>query len=184
MSESAAREHEDANDLFLADYDDEDTQANKYLTFKIQKESYGIKIGDVIEIVELQTIIEVPDTPDFIKGVINLRGKIIPVMDIRVRFNINEREYDDRTCIVVVDVKGTTLGLIVDTVEEVVEIFQDNIEPPPRFKKSNESHRNYISGLGKAEDEVKILLDVEKILFNEELEMIGKLEKVENMKVK
>ena len=163
------------SDLFLADYDDEDTQADKYLTFLTGKESYGISIQDIIEIIELQRIIDVPDTPDFIKGVINLRGKIIPVMDVRLRFHIDARDYDDRTCIVVVNVRGTTLGFIVDTVEEVVEITQNNIEPPPRFRKKDGQINNYIRGMGKADDQVKILLDVEKILFEEELEQIGNL---------
>lgn len=164
------------NNLIFADYDDEDAQANKFLTFKISDESYGIRIGDVIEIIELQRIINVPDTPGFIKGVINLRGKIIPVMDLRLRFNLLERDYDDRTCIVVVKIKETILGFIVDTVEEVVVISQNNIEPPPKFKQAGKISGNYISGMGKTGEQVKILLDVRKILFEEELEKIGNIE--------
>ena len=113
--------------------EDEDTQANKYLSFKIGKEAYGIGIKFITEIIELQKIIEIPDVPNYVKGVINLRGKVIPVIDLRLRFNMEERVYDDRTCIVVVDINKTAVGIIVDTVEEVLEIAEKNIEPPPKF---------------------------------------------------
>jgi purine-binding chemotaxis protein CheW len=173
MADVLTKERDDEH--LMLDDEEEDTQANKYLTFRTEKESYGISIGDVIEIIELQRIIDVPDTPDFVKGVINLRGRIIPVMDVRLRFHLAERKYDDRTCIVVVNVKGTTLGFIVDTVEEVVEIVQDNIEPAPRFKNNQGVNNEYISGMGKVQDQVKILLDVEKILFDDEIKEIERI---------
>ncbi|MCG8569435.1 MAG: chemotaxis protein CheW [Spirochaetes bacterium] len=175
MSLATLNQKNDLDDLFMVDDEEEDTQANKYLTFKTGKESYGIGIGDVIEIIELQKIIEVPDTPDYVKGVINLRGRIIPVMDVRLRFHLKERDYDDRTCIVVVNVKSNTIGFIVDTVEEVVEILQENIAPPPKFKNYGNLRNDYIQGIGKSEDQVKILLDVERIMFEEELEKLGKM---------
>lgn len=149
-----------------ADDDNEDTQANKYLFFKIGKESYGIGIRHIIEIIELQRISEVPDMPQYVKGVINLRGKVIPVIDLRLRFDLEERDYDDRTCIVVTEIDRVLIGFIVDTVEEVIEIPENQVEPPPKFRSAKGGER-YIEGLGKVGDSVKILLDVEKVLRDE-----------------
>ncbi|GAB1483913.1 chemotaxis protein CheW [Treponema sp.] len=156
----------------MLDDDDEDTQANKYLFFRIDIESYGIGIRHVIEIVELQRISAVPDMPAYVKGVINLRGKVIPVVDLRLRFGMHAREYDDRTCIVVSEVDDITLGFIVDTVEEVLEIPESQVEPAPRFKSVTGQER-YIAGMGKVNEEVKILLDVEKLFKDEEVRSLG-----------
>jgi purine-binding chemotaxis protein CheW len=152
----------------MLDDEDEDTQANKYLFFKIDVESYGIGIRHIIEIVELQRISAVPDMPAYVKGVINLRGKVIPVVDLRLRFGMAERPYDDRTCIVVSEIEGVTLGFIVDTVEEVLEIPENQVEPAPRFKTVSGQDR-YIAGMGKVGEQVKILLDVEKLVKDEEV---------------
>ncbi len=141
---------------------EEDTQKDRFLSFRISKEDYGIEIKYVTEIIVMQKITEVPNTLPFIKGVINLRGKVIPVMDIRERFNLDLREYDDRTCVVVVDVSDTAVGLIVDTVNEVIDIPDDKIDPPPSTYSGIQS--SYISGMGKVGKKVKILLDVESIL--------------------
>jgi purine-binding chemotaxis protein CheW len=165
MSEETRRSFED--DAMLVDDDDEDTQAHKYLFSRIGKESYGIGIKHVIEIIELQNISEVPDMPNYVKGVINLRGKVIPIVDLRLRFDMSERAYDDRTCIVVTEIAGSLIGLVVDTVEEVMEIPEDKIEPPPHFKSVAAKDR-YISGMGKVGDSVKIIIDVEKILHEED----------------
>ncbi|OHD18387.1 MAG: chemotaxis protein CheW [Spirochaetes bacterium GWD1_27_9] len=162
------------DDLFLASDDDEDTQSNKFLSFKIGDESYGIEIKSIIEIVEVQRIIEVPDMPVYIKGVVNLRGKVIPVMDLRLRFNMQERKYDDRTCIIIVNVNNTAVGLIVDNVDEVLEIPENSIEPPPNFKTRSGSNK-FINGLGKISEEVKILLDVQKILYDEDFQKISNI---------
>jgi len=153
--------------------DNEDTQKDKYLTFHLAGEDYGIEIRYVIEIIGIQKITDVPDMPAFIRGVINLRGKVIPVMDIRARFNLPDREYDDRTCIVVVNVDGTEVGLVVDEVSEVADIPEANVEPPPKTGKTGGSR--YIQGMGKINKDVKILLDVHKLLFSEEMmEIIAK----------
>ena len=104
--------------------------------------------------------------PDFLKGVINLRGQVIPVIDVRRRFHMEERAYDDRTCVVVVKVRETNVGLIVDTVSEVREIAEDCVSAPPSIARGARSR--YIAGLGKVGAEVKILLDVDKLLFEEE----------------
>jgi len=147
--------------------ENEDTQKDKYLTFHLAGEDYGIEIRYVIEIIGIQKITDVPDMPAFIRGVINLRGKVIPVMDIRARFNLPDRDYDDRTCIVVVNVDGTEVGLVVDEVSEVADIPEANVEPPPKTGKAGGSR--YIQGMGKISNAVKILLDVRKLLFNEEM---------------
>jgi len=157
------------SDLYDDD-DDEDTQKDKYLTFTVGREEYGIEIRCVTEIIGIQKITDVPDMPAYIKGVINLRGKVIPVMDVRLRFRMPEREYDDRTCIVVVNVNGASVGLVVDTVREVADIPENQIELPPEVAEA--STQGYIKGLGKVGEEVKILLDVEKLLRKEDVEAL------------
>jgi purine-binding chemotaxis protein CheW len=104
----------------------------------------------------------------YVKGVINLRGKVIPVVDLRLRFGMEERPYDDRTCIVVSEIDGVSLGFIVDTVEEVLEIPENQVEPAPRFKTVSGQER-YIAGMGKVGEHVKILLDVEKLVSDEDV---------------
>jgi len=153
------------------DEEDEDTQKDKFLTFKVGKEDYGLEICHVTEIIGIQKITEVPDMPDYVKGVINLRGKVIPIMDVRKRFKFEERDYDDRTCIVVVHINDTSLGLVVDTVKEVSDIPEKDIQPPPEIAEGNRQF--FIRGLGKVEEEVKILLDAEKLLTKSELPKAG-----------
>ncbi len=153
---------------------DEDTLKDRYLTFHLGKESYGIEIRHVTEIIVLQEITKVPDLPDFIIGVVNLRGNVISVMDMRMRFHLETREYDDRTCIVVVNVKDIAVGLLVDTVNEVLNIPEEQVDPPPKTHSGIKS--NYVMGMGKVEKQVKILLDIEKILQEEELEQIEKVQ--------
>jgi len=150
------------------DEDDEDTQKDKFLTFQVGNEEFGIKIRHVTEIIGLQKITDVPDMPDFIKGVINLRGKVIPVMDVRTRFKLKSREYDDRTCIVVVNINDKAIGLVVDRVSEVADIPESQIEPPVQIGSSMASC--YIQGMGKMGEDVKILLDVDKLLYEHELD--------------
>ena len=149
------------------DVDNEDSQRDKYLTFLVDSGEYGIAIRFVTEIIGLQKITEVPDLPAFIKGVINLRGKIIPVMDMRSRFGIAGDNYDDRTCIVVVEIGDKTIGMVVDRVSEVVDISPAQIEPPPR---SSSRSSRYIQGIGKIDDQIKILLEVACLLTEEEMD--------------
>jgi len=157
----------------LLEEDDENTQKDKYLTFAVGREDYGIEICHVTEIIGIQKITEVPDMPGYVKGVINLRGKVIPVMDVRLRFKMEQREYDDRTCIVVVDVDSAAIGLVVDTVKEVADIPSGQIELPPDVAERGTQH--YIKGLGKLGEQVKILLDVERLVKKEGLEAIPSL---------
>lgn len=146
--------------------DFEDTQKDKYLTFSIGEEIYGLEISYVLEIIGVQDITEVPRQLPFIKGVINLRGKIIPVMDIRLRFGKAAREYDDRTCVVVLELEEMTVGIIVDTVVEVLNILPEQISEPPSF---DERHgRSFINGIGKLGDDVKLLLNVRELIAHEQ----------------
>ena len=153
------------------DEDDEDTQKDRYFTFQVGKEEYGIDINCVVEVIGMQKITEVPDMPDFVKGVINLRGQVIPVTDVRLRFHMQPREYDDRTCIVVVNIKDTAIGLVVDLVSDVLKIPEDHVDPPPKV--TNKPGSRFIKGMGKVGDDVKILLNVHKLLYDDELEQIA-----------
>ncbi|MEY8881691.1 chemotaxis protein CheW [Donghicola sp. XS_ASV15] len=129
-----------------------------YLTFAVGEEDYGMSIGMVTEIVGMQRIMVVPDVPDYIKGVINLRGKVIPLMDVRLRFGMNERPYDDRTVVIVLEVNDAPMGLIVDRVREVIDIPDDNIDAASGFGSGD--GRSVVSGLGRVDERVVILLDV------------------------
>ncbi|GAE90681.1 chemotaxis protein CheW [Acetivibrio straminisolvens] len=141
----------------------EETQRDKYLTFLVEKEYYGIEIKYVTEIIGIQSVTEVPDLPEYIRGIINLRGKIIPVMDVRLRFGKEFREYDDRTCIIVIDAENILIGLIVDSVCEVMSIPNEEIVAPPDF---NQSENKFIKGIGKTGSEVKLILDCERLLMD------------------
>ena len=143
--------------------EEEDIQEDKYLTFFLNLEECGIEIRHVTEIIGIQNITEIPDMPLYIKGVINLRGKVIPVMDVRLRFGVEERPYDDRTCIIVINVDNQSVGLIVDRVSEVLDIPKEDIEPPPKVKGGESSL--FIQGMGKVREHVKILLSAQKLLF-------------------
>ncbi len=152
-------------DLLEEDYEeDEDTQEDKFLTFILSQEEYGIEIRHVTEIIGIQNITEVPDMPHYIKGVINLRGKVIPVMDVRLRFGLEERDYDDRTCIIVINIDEQSVGLIVDRVSEVLDIPKGEVEPPPKIKRGESSR--FIQGMGKVCNRVKILLNAHQLLFD------------------
>lgn len=152
--------------------EEEDTQKDKFLTFVIGSEVYGIEIKYVTEIIGIQPITEVPEMPDYIKGIINLRGKIIPVMDMRLRFKKSFKAYNDRTCIIVIDIQKISIGFIVDGVSEVLTILETEIVAPPDLGKGK---NKYVKGIGKANDEVKLLLDCNKLLNEEEIENLSEL---------
>lgn len=158
------REHQEINE----------DMANKYLTFFLASEVYGVEIAYVTEIIGIQKITSIPEMPDYIRGVINLRGKVIPVMDVRTRFKMDQREYDERTCIIVVDISGTTVGLVVDEVSEVSDIPMDQVEPPPMGRQGKGNA--FIKGMGKSGDSVKILLNVEALIREEDLEAVTEME--------
>ncbi len=150
--------------------ENESDLAGKYLTFSLANEDYGLEILKVREIIGVMDITPVPQTPDFVEGVINLRGKVIPVIDLRSKFELPRAEYNDQTCIIVVDA-GVLIGIIVDTVQEVFDIPAGRIEPPPRV--GGVVGTDFILGMGKVKDEVKILLDVDRVLNDAEFVLHG-----------
>lgn len=138
----------------------------KYLTFSLGTEEYGIVITKIREIIGIMEITAVPHTPAFIKGVINLRGRVIPIIELRMKFGMELKEYDDRTCIIVVDVPGPNgtvqVGMLVDSVSEVMNITSQDIEPPPDFGTATDASN--IIGMGKIKGKLKILLDVDQVI--------------------
>jgi purine-binding chemotaxis protein CheW len=153
------------------------SRANKYLTFQLGGESYGLEILKVQEIIGIMTVTRVPRTPGFMRGVINLRGKVIPVIDLRLKFSMASREDTDRTCIIVVrvvdDAREVTMGVIVDEVSEVQTIDESQIEPPPSFGTTMDTE--FILGMGKAGDKVVILLDVDRVLSGGEIARVSEV---------
>jgi len=149
-------------------------KTGKYLTFTLSDECYGIGILKVKEIIGMMPITSVPRTPEFVKGVINLRGKVIPVMDLRLKFSMGEIPYTDRTCIIVVEIDGDSgtvlIGIVVDAVSEVLNIGEEEIEDAPTFGTS--LNTDYILGMAKTDVGVKILLNIDKVLSVDELEVI------------
>ncbi len=146
-------------------------RAGKYLTFRLAEEDYGLEILKVREIIGMMDITPVPRTPEYVKGVINLRGKVIPVVGLRMKFGMEEKEYTEETCIIVVDVNGMEIGIVVDRVLEVLDINSGDIEDAPSFGANVDT--DYIMGIGKSEEKVTILLDISKVLSNEEIEGIS-----------
>jgi purine-binding chemotaxis protein CheW len=154
-------------------WEEEDTQKDKFLTFSLGNEYYGIEIKYVTEIVGMQPITEVPELPEYVRGIMNLRGKIIPVMDVRLRFKKPPKEYNDRTCIIVVDIRDISIGLIIDSVSEVLSIPESDIVPPPEVNKGFSNR--YIMGIGKVGNDVKLILDCDKLLNDEETNNLANL---------
>lgn len=152
-------------------------KGGKYLSFSLAEEEYGIGILKIKEIIGMMNITVIPQTPEFVKGVINLRGKVIPVIDLRIKFGMESIEYAERTCIIVVEIDSRTgtmpVGIVVDSVSEVLNVRSENIEPPPAFGASLDT--DYILGMAKMDSGVKILLDINRVLGADE---IAGLEKV------
>ncbi len=151
-------------------------KTGKYLTFSLNKEEYGIGILKVKEIIGMMPITTVPRTPEFVKGVINLRGKVIPVMDLRLKFSMEAIPYSERTCIIVVEIESqdstVLIGIVVDAVSEVMNIKEEEIEETPAF--GTRLNTDYILGMAKMEGRVKILLDIDKVLSSKEMEALKK----------
>ena len=150
----------------------QDTLKEKYVTFMSKNEYFGLKIEYVNEIIVLQEITAIPESEDYIKGLINLRGKIIPVIDVRLRFKQEPFEYNDRTCIIVINVQNTVVGLIVEKIAEVVEIPEENLLPSPSIGHNDKHKDRYVYAIGKVGDSVKLLLDPDKLLNDDELSMM------------
>ena len=135
------------------------------VSFHVGGEEFGLDILRVQEIIRIQQLTRVPNSPDFVDGVINLRGKVIPVIALRKRIGLEDRPHDKQTRIVVVEVNGTVLGFIVDSVSEVLRVPADTVEPPPRLGKIE---REYVSGVGKLDNRLLILLDVDRLMSDSE----------------
>jgi purine-binding chemotaxis protein CheW len=148
----------------------------KYLTFSMAGEEYGIGILKIKEIIGMMPITHVPQTPEFVKGVINLRGKVIPVIDLRLRFGMETIDYTERTCIIVVEIQGDAgtvqIGIVVDSVSEVLNIKGEDVEEAPTF--GTKLNTDYILGMAKMEGGVKILLDIDQVLSNDEVSLLEK----------
>ena len=148
----------------------------KYLTFSLAEEEYGIGILKIKEIIGMMPITLVPQTPEHVKGVINLRGKVIPVIDLRLRFGMESIEYDERTCIIVVEITGRAgtvqIGIVVDSVSEVLNIKGEDVEETPTFGTNLDT--DFIFGMAKMEGGVKILLDIDEVLSTEEIALLEK----------
>ena len=151
-------------------------KTGKYLTFFLEEEEYGIGILKVKEIIGMMAITSVPRTPEYVKGVINLRGKVIPVIDLRSKFDMKLINYTERTCIIVVEIDSESstvlIGIVVDAVSEVLNIKEEEIEETPTF--GTRLNTEYILGMAKMEGSVKILLNIDKILNSEEIETLEK----------
>ncbi len=151
--------------------------AGKYLTFLLGDEEYGIEILKAPEIIQMQKVTKVPKAPDFVRGVINLRGKVIPVVELRNKFGMEDQEDTDKTCIIVVRIESgsqvITMGIIIDEVKEVLDIASKEIEETPSFGASIEAE--FIMGIGKVGDSVKMLLDIGKVLSEGELSSLSKI---------
>ncbi len=138
-------------------------QGGGILTFYVEDQVYGIEILYVTDIIEIQPITFVPRIPSYIEGVINLRGKVIPVMNVRLRFGKEKIPYDERTCIIVIEHEDTSVGVIVDRVCEVMDVMPDQVTPPPDYKSVNSNR--FIKNIIKAGEDVKLLLDCQKLIF-------------------
>ena len=149
---------------------EDEIQKEQYMTFKCSDEIYGISIKYVNEIIGLSQITKVPETQDYLIGLINLRGKIIPVIDVRIRFGKEPLEYNDRTCVIVIDVKSTVIGLIVDAIDEVAAFAENEITPPPSVSDLAMQAKKYVFGIGRVNGEVKLLLDPDKLINDPEPE--------------
>jgi purine-binding chemotaxis protein CheW len=149
--------------------------AGKYLTFKLDVEEFGLEILKVQEIIKMMDITRVPRTPPFVRGVLNLRGKVIPVVDLRLKFDMESKAGTDKTCIIVVTVKrgdgSVVMGIIVDEVSEVLDVAGESIEPPPEFGSTVDT--SFILGMGKVGDRVVTLMDVDKVLSNQEIATVS-----------
>lgn len=169
-------------ELIMADMKDEeneDIRQGKYMTFQVGQEVFGIELRYVNEIIQMQPVTPIPEVEHYIKGLINLRGKIIPVIDVADRFGKEAFIYNDRTCVIVIEVKGIEVGLIIENIAEVVSIEGDDILPPPTVG-HGAMQEKFVHGIGKVGEAVKLLLDPEKLLSDDALDFLDKQEAEED----
>ncbi len=149
------------------------SKGGKFLTFFLSSEEYGIEILKVQEIIGVLAITPIPRTPAFIKGVINLRGRIIPIVDLRLKLSMEEAKHTEETCFIVVKAHGMHMGVVVDKVSEVLDIAAENVEEAPSM--GEDINTDYILGIGKAGDKVKLLLDIDKVLSEQDMKALTKV---------
>lgn len=152
---------EDLNNAILEDQE-EDTMRNKFLIFLLDNQEFAIAIKYVVDIINVQPVTRVPSCPDYVCGITNLRGKVIPIIDVRVRFGKEPCSYTDRTCIIVVEIGDVSVGMIIDSVSEVLTLEDEDISPPPAFSQTVDA--KFIEGIGKKDDGVKLILDCKAVL--------------------
>lgn len=162
---------ENLNDMNSEFQQDVSEMAGKYLTFWTDKQLFGVPIADVVQIVQMQEITIVPEYPYYAKGIINLRGSIIPIIDIRLRFGKEEIPYNESTCIIVTNINDNLIGFIVDAVEEVTDIPDEEIAQPPKMSGSDATNA-YLTGVGKHEGRVVLLVDTQKMIGNETVDAL------------
>ena len=150
-----------------------DEMRGRYLTFIVDKQTFGIPIADVVQIVGVQEITDIPELPNYAKGVINLRGSIIPLIDMRIRFHKEEIPYNDRTCIIVTDIGSRSIGLIVEAVDEVTTISDEEISPPPVV--SEDYTNKFLTGIGLVNEKIILLIDTRKILLSSDIEKFNEI---------
>ncbi len=159
------------------------TEMKQYLTFKLGEEVFAVDVSHVREILEFTTVTKVPRTPDYMRGVINLRGSVVPVLDMRLKFGLSRTEKTVDTCVIVVEVffedESTIIGALADSVQEVLELEPDQIEPAPRI--GTQLKTEFIKGMGKRDDRFIILLDIDKVFSSEELAVIAEMEGEESL---
>ena len=151
----------------------QDAELLQLVTFSIGDEEFGVEILKVQEIIRMLEITKVPRAPEFVEGVINLRGKVIPILDLRKRFGLAARDHDKHTRIIVIEINSMIVGFIVDSVSEVLRIPADTVEPPPPVVSGLDSE--YLSGGGKLEDRLLIMLDLDRLLSNEEQDVLSQV---------
>ncbi len=151
------------------------TETTQYLTFKLDSEVFAVDIAKVREVLDFTSVTKVPRTPDFMRGVINLRGSVVPVVDMRLKFGMTETEKTVNTCIIIVEIsldnEITILGALADSVQEVMDLEPDQIEPAPRI--GTRLRTDFIKGMGKKDEHFIMILDIDKIFSSEELAMVA-----------
>lgn len=143
-----------------------DTEAEKYLTFFVDQQLYTIPSSQVIEIISIQPVTYMPSVPEFVKGVINIRGKVIPLIELQFRLKGVHPEYDSQTCIIVVEIGDVSVGFIVDRVDDVTDISKQQINPPPKLKNKTDKSHEFLSGIAKLPNKIAMVLDSQKVLHD------------------
>lgn len=162
MSVDTAFDWSETDDDFELDIGQAAAEGAQYITFQVADEEYGIDIQRIQEIIRYRVLTRIPNSPDFVLGVLNLRGVVVPVIDLRCRFHMDRRETDKRTVIVVVEVQGRVMGLVVDSVNDVVAFEEDGVKPPPSF--SSSIRTDFIEGMGESDGKFIVLLAIDRLL--------------------